>query len=151
MAGGASWTRAGREKARRRSRGVVVVGSIMRQPQLPNGRARRRSQVRRAAPARIAAVSVAPEPLQRPELALVAEPVRRRLLVVVNPCATTVSDRLRSLIVHALGARYEVTAVDTQRRGHAIELARDAAAEGFDAVLALGGDGTVNEAANGLA
>jgi len=96
-------------------------------------------------------VSVAPEPLQRPELALVAEPVRRRLLVVVNPCATTVSDRLRSLIVHALGARYEVTAVDTQRRGHAIELARDAAAEGFDAVLALGGDGTVNEAANGLA
>ena len=40
--------------------------------------------------------------------------------------------------------------MDTQRQGHAIELARAAVAEGFDAVVALGGDGTVNEVANGL-
>jgi diacylglycerol kinase family enzyme len=41
--------------------------------------------------------------------------------------------------------------VDTQRRGHATELCREAAREGYDVVVAFGGDGTVNEAANGLA
>ncbi|HEX4035490.1 MAG TPA: diacylglycerol kinase family protein [Solirubrobacteraceae bacterium] len=81
----------------------------------------------------------------------VADADRLRALVIVNPFATTVSDRLRNLVVHALSARYSVEAVDTQRRGHASELAREAAAEGYDVVIAFGGDGTVNEAANGLA
>jgi diacylglycerol kinase family enzyme len=75
---------------------------------------------------------------------------KRRMLVIVNPYATTVSDRLRSLVVHALGSRYEVTAFDTQRQGHATELTREAAREGYDVVVAFGGDGTLNEAANGL-
>src|SRR4051794_31421438 len=61
------------------------------------------------------------------------------------------SDRLRHLVVYALQGRYEVHAVDTQRRGHATELCREASADGYDAVVAFGGDGTVNEAANGLA
>src|SRR5205823_12240969 len=51
----------------------------------------------------------------------------------------------------ALRGRYEVEAVDTQDRGHATALSREAAHEGFDVVVAFGGDGTVNEAANGLA
>ena len=76
---------------------------------------------------------------------------KRRMLVIVNPYATTVSDRLRHLVVHALGSRYEVTAFDTQRQGHATELTREAAREGYDLVVAFGGDGTLNEAANGLA
>ena len=76
---------------------------------------------------------------------------KRRMLVIVNPYATTVSDRLRHLVVHALAARYEVTAFDTQRQGHATELVREAAREGYDVVVAFGGDGTLNEAANGLA
>ncbi|MGH2945391.1 MAG: diacylglycerol/lipid kinase family protein [Solirubrobacteraceae bacterium] len=75
----------------------------------------------------------------------------KRMLVIVNPYATTMSDRLKHLVVYALQGRYDVEAVDTQRRGHAIELCRDAAAEHFDVVVAFGGDGTVNEAANGLA
>jgi diacylglycerol kinase family enzyme len=75
---------------------------------------------------------------------------RRKMLVIVNPYATTVSDRLRNLVVHALGSRYEVTAFDTQRQGHATELVREAAQEGYDVVVAFGGDGTLNEAANGL-
>jgi diacylglycerol kinase family enzyme len=76
---------------------------------------------------------------------------RRRLRVIVNPTATTTSPRLRSLVVHALGHRYEVEPVDTEGPRHATELARRAAEEGVDAVVTLGGDGTVNEAANGLA
>jgi len=75
---------------------------------------------------------------------------KRRMLVIVNPYATTVSDRLKNLVVHALQSRYEVTAFDTQRQGHATELVREAAAEGYDVVVAFGGDGTLNEAANGL-
>jgi diacylglycerol kinase family enzyme len=74
----------------------------------------------------------------------------RRMLVIVNPYATTVSDRLKNLVVYALRGRYDVHAVDTEARGHATELCREAAAEGYDVVVAFGGDGTVNEAANGL-
>ncbi len=76
---------------------------------------------------------------------------KRRMLVIVNPYATTVSDRLRHLVVYALQARYEVEAVDTEDRGHATELCRQAAEQGYHVVVAFGGDGTVNEAANGLA
>jgi diacylglycerol kinase family enzyme len=77
--------------------------------------------------------------------------VAKRMLVIVNPYATTVSDRLKHLVVYALQGRYDVHAVDTQRRGHATELCREAAAEGYDVVVAFGGDGTINEAANGIA
>ena len=76
---------------------------------------------------------------------------KRRMLVIVNPYATTVSDRLRNLVVYALQSRYSVEAIDTQERNHATEICREAAREGYDVVVAFGGDGTVNEAANGLA
>jgi diacylglycerol kinase family enzyme len=75
---------------------------------------------------------------------------RRRMLLIVNPQAATVSDRMRELIVHALESRFAVEAIDTEAQGHATELCREAAHEGYDVVVALGGDGTVNEAANGL-
>jgi diacylglycerol kinase family enzyme len=75
----------------------------------------------------------------------------RRMLVIVNPYATTVSDRLKNLVVYALRGRYEVDAVDTESKEHATQLCREAADEGYDVVVAFGGDGTVNEAANGLA
>ena len=75
---------------------------------------------------------------------------KKRMLVIVNPYATTVSDRLRNLVVYALQARYDVEAVDTERRDHATQICREAAGEGYDLVVAFGGDGTVNEAANGL-
>jgi diacylglycerol kinase family enzyme len=84
-------------------------------------------------------------------LALPASAPKKRMLVIVNPYATTVSDRLKNLVVYALRGRYEVDAIDTQKRNHATELAREAADEGYDVVVAFGGDGTINEAANGLA
>jgi diacylglycerol kinase family enzyme len=75
----------------------------------------------------------------------------KRMLMIINPYATTVSDRLENLVVYALRGRYKVDAINTEARGHAIELCREAAQEGYDVVVAFGGDGTVNEAANGLA
>ena len=72
------------------------------------------------------------------------------MLVIVNPYATTVSDRLRNLVVYALQSRYSVEAIDTEKRDHATQICREAAREGYDVVVAFGGDGTVNEAANGL-
>jgi diacylglycerol kinase family enzyme len=93
------------------------------------------------------------EEIERLTLSSTPDPSRpaKRMLVIVNPYAATVSDRLRNLVVYALGGRYEVEAIDTQARGHATELCREAAEDGYDVVVAFGGDGTVNEAVNGLA
>jgi len=74
-----------------------------------------------------------------------------RMFLVVNPRATTVSARLKNLVVYALRGRYDVDAVETEGRNHATELTRDAAAGDYDLVVAFGGDGTLNEVANGLA
>src|SRR5438477_4814575 len=84
------------------------------------------------------------------ERVLHADAPRRRMLVIVNPYATTVADRLKNLVVYALQGRYEVEAVDTNGKDHATHLSREAAMEGYDVVVAFGGDGTLNEAANGL-
>ncbi len=93
------------------------------------------------------------DPLERLEaaIALSTSAPSRRMLIIVNPYATTVSDRLKHLVVYALRGRYRVDAIDTDSRDHATELSREAAHEGYDVVVAFGGDGTVNEAANGLA
>jgi diacylglycerol kinase family enzyme len=92
------------------------------------------------------------DPLERLEEALraSADAPRKRMLVIVNPYATTVSDRLKNLVVYALRGRYQVEAVETESRDHATALCREAAREHYDVVVAFGGDGTVNEAANGL-
>ena len=83
--------------------------------------------------------------------ALHAPVERKRMLVVVNPVASTMSARLRNLVVAALYGRFDVDAVDTEERDHATELCREAAGGGYDVVVSFGGDGTVNEVANGLA
>jgi diacylglycerol kinase family enzyme len=54
-------------------------------------------------------------------------------------------------IQRALGERHRLEVAETYRRGHATRLARAAARDGMDAVVVLGGDGTLNEAADGLA
>jgi diacylglycerol kinase family enzyme len=73
-----------------------------------------------------------------------------RALLVVNPKATTTSERGRDLLVRALRSEIDLEVAYTRRRGHATTLARDAAAGGADLVVTLGGDGTINEAVNGL-
>ena len=73
-----------------------------------------------------------------------------RALLVVNPKATTTSERSRDVLVRALRSAVSLTVEYTDRRGHAAALARAAAESGVDVVVTLGGDGTVNEAVNGL-
>jgi diacylglycerol kinase family enzyme len=102
---------------------------------------------------RSGASATSADPLARLEatLALTDGAPSKRMLIIVNPYATTVSDRLKNLVVYALRGSYHVDAIDTEARDHATELCREAAREGYDVVVAFGGDGTVNEAANGLA
>jgi diacylglycerol kinase family enzyme len=74
-----------------------------------------------------------------------------KLLLLVNESASSVTPRSRVVIQKALAADHDVTLAETSRRGHATRLAQGAAADGSDVVVVLGGDGTLNEAANGLA
>jgi diacylglycerol kinase family enzyme len=73
-----------------------------------------------------------------------------RALVVVNPAATTTTAKMRDVLVGALASELKLDVVETAHRGHGRELGAQAAAEGIDLVVAVGGDGTVNEVVNGL-
>jgi diacylglycerol kinase family enzyme len=74
-----------------------------------------------------------------------------RVLLVVNSSASSVTARSRVVIQKALSADHDVSFAETNRRGHATRLAQSAANAGVDVVVCLGGDGTLNEVANGLA
>jgi len=69
---------------------------------------------------------------------------------VVNPKATTTSARTREVLAGALRSEMALTVGFTRGRGHANDLATKAIVEGYDVVVVLGGDGTVNEVVNGL-
>ena len=73
-----------------------------------------------------------------------------RAILIVNPNATTTTPRTREVIIRALSSAIDVTVIDTTHRLHATDLSRQARRDGIDIVLTLGGDGTVNEAVNGL-
>jgi diacylglycerol kinase family enzyme len=74
-----------------------------------------------------------------------------RALLVVNPAATTTSARVRDVIGAALSNDLNLEVATTEYRGHARDLARQAAGGGeTELVVSLGGDGTVNEIVNGL-
>jgi len=75
-----------------------------------------------------------------------------KITFVVNPhAANGAAERLWPGIATQARARLgEFAAVFTARMGHATELAREAAADGAELVVAVGGDGTLNEVVNGL-
>jgi diacylglycerol kinase family enzyme len=73
-----------------------------------------------------------------------------RILVVANPRATSTTIRQRDVLVHALSADAKLEVEETANRGHAAALACRAMRDRVDVVVALGGDGTVNEVVNGL-
>ena len=73
-----------------------------------------------------------------------------RLTLVVNPVGSAVTPERRDKVERALRSDHDVDVVETGQRGDATPAARRAAEAGADAVVVLGGDGTQNEAANGL-
>ncbi len=73
-----------------------------------------------------------------------------KIVLIANASASSVTARTRVVIQKALSADHDVELRETARRGHATRIAKGAAAEGVDIVAVLGGDGTLNEAANGI-
>ena len=73
-----------------------------------------------------------------------------KVLLLVNASASSVTPERQVMVHRAFSAEHEVRMVETNRRGHATQFAIDAARQEMDVVVVLGGDGTLNEAANGL-
>jgi diacylglycerol kinase family enzyme len=71
-------------------------------------------------------------------------------LLISNATAGSVSGRAKEVIVKALHADFKLQMADTERRDHARELAHDSVDRDLDAVVVFGGDGTINEVAQGL-
>jgi diacylglycerol kinase family enzyme len=74
----------------------------------------------------------------------------RRIVLIVNPYSSGVTRRRVADVTAALARRAEVVVRQTEAKGHAVELAAQAA-EAADAVVVFSGDGTYNEAINGAA
>ncbi len=77
----------------------------------------------------------------------------RRVCVILNPHAGQANDQagVQGAIELWQAHGWQVELQPSAYAGHAIELARAAAEQGYDLVVAAGGDGTVNEVVNGLA
>jgi diacylglycerol kinase (ATP) len=76
---------------------------------------------------------------------------RGRTLLVVNPIRSTKAAKLLTGVegtLRQLGVPCHLNF--TERKGHGIELARQAVAQGYETIVAVGGDGTVNEVVNGV-
>ncbi len=81
-----------------------------------------------------------------------SESGKTKIAFVVNPISGTEG---KEQILHLLDERldrqrYEAEVVYTERAGHAVEIAADKARQGYYAVVAIGGDGTINEVARSL-
>ena len=73
-----------------------------------------------------------------------------RALLIVNPVASRVTAAVEQTAIRELEEAVSVEVVRTTRHGEATQLSAAAAADDFDAVLVLGGDGTANEVLNGV-
>jgi diacylglycerol kinase (ATP) len=78
--------------------------------------------------------------------------VPMKVLLVRNPVAgqRDIDDDLSRVLAYLEGRGWDVSSRATERQGHATALAREAADEGYDMVVAVGGDGTIGEVATGL-
>jgi YegS/Rv2252/BmrU family lipid kinase len=77
----------------------------------------------------------------------------RRAAVIMNPSSGAGGYKrdLPLMIASMRDMGLDVVELPTENPGDATRLAREAVAGGFDVVVAIGGDGTVNEAVNGVA
>lgn len=76
-----------------------------------------------------------------------------RVFFIVNPVAgiSEFQKQINRAADHLSAQGCQVERKETKKPGDAMSLARQAAQEGFDVAVAVGGDGTVNEVCNGLA
>ena len=76
-----------------------------------------------------------------------------RARIVLNPAAgaTDFHRHLSQAVEYLEECGWQVDQQKTRSRGDGIDLAREAADAGYDVVIAVGGDGTINEVVNGLA
>ncbi len=76
--------------------------------------------------------------------------IKQRILFIVNPISG--SRRRRNLVQlindHIDRNKYDITIALTKYAGHAIEISRDAVKDNYNVIVAVGGDGTVNEVAS---
>jgi diacylglycerol kinase (ATP) len=76
---------------------------------------------------------------------------REKLLLIVNPVRSKSTARLLARIVDALRASgMDCDLRYTKAKGHGMELAAEGVAQGFRTIVAVGGDGTMNEVVNGV-
>jgi len=77
---------------------------------------------------------------------------KKRIVFIINPISgTQKKDMLPEKIAQRMdAARYDCDVRFSEYRGHAAEMARQYADKGYDVVVAVGGDGTVNEVARSL-
>lgn len=73
-----------------------------------------------------------------------------RTLLVANTFATTTDGTIQAQVVSELSKHLDITVANTSARNDAIDIAKEAQQRGFELVIGLGGDGTINEIANGL-
>jgi diacylglycerol kinase family enzyme len=77
-------------------------------------------------------------------------PPMRRLLLVANPAASGFTSSLHRDVAEILGGGFHVTSIWPNGPAQARTESSAAAAEGFDVVVAMGGDGVVHEVANAI-
>jgi YegS/Rv2252/BmrU family lipid kinase len=74
-----------------------------------------------------------------------------RVKVILNPWADRGRGAKQAAVIQQTAQQYGgVDLVESERPGHALELARQAADDGYDVVVAAGGDGTISDVVNGL-
>jgi YegS/Rv2252/BmrU family lipid kinase len=78
--------------------------------------------------------------------------MRKKIAFIINPLSgTNNKNTLPDLIIKELNTSfYEPEIVFTTHRGHGRELSKEFVVSGYEKVVAVGGDGTVNEIARGL-
>jgi YegS/Rv2252/BmrU family lipid kinase len=78
--------------------------------------------------------------------------MKSSIVIICNPAAKGLSRKRMERASHFLKSRgYNVLMLFTERKGHAKELAQEAAKKSPSMIIAAGGDGTFNEVINGLA
>lgn len=78
--------------------------------------------------------------------------MKQRILYLINPISGTTRKQGIAALIERLTdrERYDVEVISTEYAGHGEALAREAATRGVDIVVAVGGDGTVNEVGRAL-